>query len=230
MAVLFFDIQTIPSQDEKIAAAIAESVKPPANYTQAETIARWYREHFQAELDKRYRQTALDGLYGEICSIAWAFDDGEITVFCRDEQSGEPGLLQHFMQELREPNWDGRHLCVDKWVGHFISGFDLRFLWQRCVVNRVRPVLPLPLDARLWDERVFDTQQIWSGGQASGHSKLAALAQGLQLSASTGAGVDGANVYEYWLAGRYQDIAAYNRQSVSWARELYKRFLFLTDS
>ena len=228
MATLYIDIQTIPSQDPAVLERIMQAIRPPANYTQAETRAKWYRENLHSEAEKKYRQTALDGLLGEIFSIAWAVDDGEVLAFWRDEQSSERGLLDNFMQELADLTAaDGQRRRVRRWVGHCISGFDLRFLWQRCVVNQVRPSLALPLDARLWDERVFDTQLMWSGGSYGygGQSSLPALAQGLGLGEAVAMQAD--QVYQLWLAGRYDEIAVYNRQMLSQARELYRRMCFV---
>jgi hypothetical protein len=227
MTTLFIDIQTIPCQNQALIGQLAKSVKPPANYSQADSIAKWYQDNLKKEVEKKYRQTALDGLLGEIFSIAWAVDDGEVQAFWRDEQSSESGLLENFMQELAGlEDGLGNRRFIRRWVGHFISGFDLRFIWQRCVINRVRPTVCIPLDARAWDDRVFDTKFVWSGGAAySGQAGLDALAQGFGLQLA-GAG-NGNPVYEHWLAGRYDDIAEYNRRSLSQVRDLYRRMNFM---
>ncbi len=224
MATLYLDIQTIPSQQAQLIAQIRHSLKPPANYSQPDSIAKWYQQQLPAAAAKKHRQTALDGLYGEIFSIAWAIDDGAVMAFWRDDQASERSLLEQFMLELAEvSDSQGRRLPIRRWVGHYISGFDLRFLWQRCVICRVRPSLALPLDAGLWDDRVFDTSRMWNG-DSNGQSSLAALAQGLALAEQPG--LDGSQIYDLWLAGRYDEIAAYNRQAVSLSRALYKRMLF----
>ncbi|MGD0960863.1 MAG: hypothetical protein ABSB19_13740 [Methylomonas sp.] len=226
MTKIFLDIQTIPMQDETLIAQITQSIKPPGNYSQPDSIARWYKENLRSEAERRYRQTALDGLYGEICSIAWALDEGEVTVFWRDGLSGERGLLENFMAELAAlEDGQGRRRFIRTWVGHFISGFDLRFLWQRCVINRVRPSVALPIDAKPWDDRIFDTCLVWSGTHAGGgQSSLAALSQAFGLECKPG--LDGGRVYQDWLAGRYEAIAEYNRLAVANTRELYRRMNF----
>ncbi len=227
MATIFIDIQTIPSQNRTVIDRITQSIKPPANYSHPDSIAKWYRENLKAEVEKKYRQTALDGLHGEIFSIAWAIDDGKVLAFWRDEQSSERGLLQNFMSELAEPeDRHGKRLAVTKWVGHFITGFDLRFLWQRCVINRVKPTQLIPIDAKPWDDRVFDTKAVWTGnGPSTCHGSLEALSQAFGLG---GKGeTDDGKVYRDWLAGRYDEIAEANRQAVTNARELYRRMNFL---
>ena len=47
------------------------------------------------------------------------------------------------------------------WIGHNIVSFDLRFLWQRCLVLGIRPPVPLPLEGR--DGIVTDTMIEWAG-------------------------------------------------------------------
>jgi hypothetical protein len=226
MATLFIDIQTIPSQNPALIAQLKQSIKPPANYTQAESIAKWYRENLKAEAEKKYRQTALDGLHGEIFSIAWAIDEGEVIAFWRDAQASERGLLQNFMAELADlDDGCGGPLRISKWVGHYISGFDLRFIWQRCVINAVKPTVNIPIDAKPWDDRVFDTKIVWTGaGPGYGQGGLDAIAQAFGLNGKAG---DGGQVYDDWLAGDYDAIAAYNRQSVTNARKLYRRMNFM---
>ena len=225
MATLFFDVQTIPCQNPTLIKEITRSIKPPANYTQAETIAKLYKEHLKSETEKKYRQTALDGLYGEIFSIAWAIDDGQVLVFWRDEYASERGLLENFMLELADiHNHYGKPQSIHRWVGHYISAFDLRFLWQRCVINQVKPTVAIPFDAKLWDDRVFDTKQIWTGN-GNGQASLAALSKALALPEPLN--FDGNAVYQAWLEGRYQDIANFNRQAVINARELYRRMNFV---
>jgi hypothetical protein len=230
MTTLFFDIQTIPSQDQAIIQQITLDIKPPANYKQTNSINLWYQENLKTEVAKRYQQTALDGRYGEVFSIAWAVDDEPVTVFWRDELSSERGLLENFMNEMAHlEDQLGQRRYLHKWVGHYISGFDLRFFWQRCVINQVKPSIIIPLDAKPWDERIFDTQLMWSGNSpankqsADFHSLTQVL--GLQNPLE----LTGKQVYQAWLAGRYESIAEYNRQVVNHSRELYKRMLFMHD-
>ena len=37
------------------------------------------------------------------------------------------------------------------WIGHYITGFDLRFLWKRFIVNRIKPAVRIPYDAKPWE-------------------------------------------------------------------------------
>ncbi|WP_347989894.1 hypothetical protein [Methylomonas sp. AM2-LC] len=227
MATIFIDIQTIPLQDPQMIAHITQSIKPPATYKNPDSIAKWYQENLHKEAERRYVQTALDGLYGEIFSIAWAIDDQEVIAFWRDDLSSERGLLQTFMDEMAQlEDHTGQRRFIRQWVGHYISGFDLRFLWQRCVINRVKPSVVIPLDAKPWDERVFDTHTVWNGSYPNqAQTDLQSLAQAFGL--QDGSAKKASSVYQDWLAGRYEAIADFNRQSVNQARNLYRRMHFM---
>jgi hypothetical protein len=229
MATIFIDIQTIPLQDPQLIAHITETIKPPATYKHPDSIEKWYQENLPKEVKRRYQQTALDGLYGEIFSIAWAIDDQEVMAFWRDDLSSERGLLQHFMDEIAQlEDNKGQRRFIRQWVGHYISGFDLRFIWQRCVVNRVKPSVAIPLDAKPWDERVFDTHTMWNGSHNNNtQTDLPNLAKALGMEGNMHK--NGSSIYQDWLAGRYDAIADYNRQSVNHARNLYRRMRFLDE-
>ena len=69
---IYIDIETIPTQPETDAKLdIAETIKPPASMTKAETIADWhagsgkYAGVKDRKIDEAYRKTALDGTRGE---------------------------------------------------------------------------------------------------------------------------------------------------------------------
>ena len=69
---LYFDIETIPTTNQAITDKIRAEISAPANYTKPESIAKWFEENAESAYQEKYRKTALDGLYGEIISIAWA--------------------------------------------------------------------------------------------------------------------------------------------------------------
>jgi hypothetical protein len=223
---IFLDIETIPTQNDKLIQEIRDSIKPPANYSKPETIKKWMEENLEAEFDKKYRLTALDGLHGEIISIAWAFDDEEPQGIYRDS-IGEDELLARFYNSLsfvRDKR--GNRAVINKWVGHYITGFDLRFIWQRSVIKCVRPSVNIPYNAKPWDNNVFDTKIAWTGASSySGAGSLDALCKAFDLDGK--GDIDGSKVYDNWLAGNHAEIFEYNKDDVRKCRELYKRMNFI---
>ena len=109
MISVALDIETIPGQNNRqqfIDAAIA-NYKPPSSLTKeqacfalrytkeqakavskAEAVELWAKEYGALEAEglgeHEWRKTALDGTYGEVISIAWAVDDGDIDTVCRN--------------------------------------------------------------------------------------------------------------------------------------------------
>jgi len=231
MSNLYIDIETIPTQNLSVIQSIKESIKHPGNISKPETIEKWYAENLDAEFDKKYRMTALDGLYGEIISIAWAIDDDfPNAVFRSKGLTTETELLNGFFNELLSDLKDkyGNRQAISRWVGHYITGFDLRFIWQRCVINQVQPSIHIPYDAKPWDNKVFDTKVAWSGvSQYSGASSLGKLCEGMGYAGK--GDIDGSKVYDYWLAGKIEEIAEYNKDDVIKTRQLYKRMNFIQD-
>jgi hypothetical protein len=71
---LYFDIESIPSQAPDARDLVRATIKPPATYKKAETIAKWWEEDAPAAIEEAYRKQALDATSGElITAIAYAF-------------------------------------------------------------------------------------------------------------------------------------------------------------
>lgn len=224
---LYLDIETIPTQDERVKADIAASIHAPANYKKDEAIQKWFAEHEEEEFDKAYRKTALNGLVGEVICISWALGDCAVQHVYRTSKVGtEAELLVDFMLALRKglaiPNTD--RLIEPIWIGHYITGFDLRFLWQRYIMKKVIPLVNIPFDAKPWDKSVYDTKIKLSGMQSTGYGSLDAVSKimGHKIKGD----ITGATVWDAWLAGRFEDIATYCDDDVERVRDLHKRMTF----
>jgi hypothetical protein len=225
---IFLDIETLPTRDEQVIAKLESKISPPGNITKPESIDKWMAENKATTLDSAIRKTSFDGLYGELLSIAWAINDNDVVVIHQGIYGNERELINAFFKSIN-PLYDerGNRAVISQWVGHWILNFDLRFLWQRCVVLGIKPPLRIPYDAKPWDDIVFDTKVAWTGlGQYSGVGKLDDLAQAFGMDAK--GDLDGSKVYDYWLAGRIEEIAEYNKQDVEKTRKLYKLMNFIS--
>ena len=212
---IFFDLETIPDPNSSVDEYL-EKIEAPGNYKKPESIEKWKQEKGREEAEQQYRKTALDGLYGEICSIAWAIDDDEVQSYTRDESLSEAALLSRFLQFISEAKSRTRPV----WVGHNILEFDLKFLQQRFWVNNINPAeygVVLPVNER-HGTHVFDTMKAWAGWR--GYVKQDALCKAFGLPVSD---MDGSQVYDAWLAGEYEKIREYNESDVETVRELYRR-------
>lgn len=218
------DIETVPTTDKQYIEEITASITPPKSMSKPETIAKWELEEKPMLVEEAVAKTALDGTFGRICSIAWAFDDKEATGICsRDEVE----LLEMFFTACSEHfkevgNGMGFHM-----VGHGISGFDLRFMWQRAVINRIEPSSLIPWNAKAWDESIKDTMVMWNPGSDK-RIKLHTLCHILGVpSPKDKNGITGADIPRLWKESRnnkkvLQTILKYNIDDVVAERDCYR--------
>ncbi len=222
MSTITFDIETLPSDDSGIIADIAAGIKPPGNLKKAETIEAWERDEKPAAVLEAVRKTGLDGTYGRICCIGFAVDDEPVECSFGNEED----VLRNFFRWLngaaRISDYTDRQSAI--FVGHNVLSFDLRFLWQRCVVNGIRPPAIIPFNAKPWDGKVFDTMTAWNPARERSIS-LDKLCRALGVPSSKG-DLDGSKVAEYWQAGRHQEVAAYCMADVEAVRQCHKRMVF----
>ena len=208
---VFIDIETIPVQCPDRRAKLLADAKPPANYSKPETIAKW-REDNAADI---IAKTALDPAAGHICSIAWAVGDDEVQV----AQTGasldnEASVIDEFFDALPK-------VGMARFIGHYISGFDLRFIMCRAIVLGVKVPALWPRDPKPWDQQVFDTMTAWAG--TKGSISLDRLCEALGIESPKGE-LTGAGVAQAWQDGRFDEIAAYNRGDVEAVREVFRKF------
>ncbi len=222
MATITFDIETLPTNDAGIIADIAAGIKSPGNLKKAETIEAWERDEKPGAVLEAVKKTALDGTFGRICCIGFAVDDEPVECSFGNEED----VLRNFFRWLngaaRISDYTDRQSAI--FVGHNVLSFDLRFLWQRCVVNGIRPPAIIPFNAKPWDGKVFDTMTAWNPARERSIS-LDKLCRALGVPSSKG-DLDGSKVAEYWQAGRHQEVAAYCMADVEAVRQCHRKMVF----
>jgi DNA polymerase elongation subunit (family B) len=212
---IVFDIETIPVQDEVIIKKIADEIKAPATMKKAETITNWEQNDKQSAIDEAVAKTSFDGAYGSICCIGWAIDDGEIKSVIGKERF----IIQSFFNDILEAGKDAfKYANVTMkpvFIGHNVSAFDLRFLFQRAVVLGIKPPYCIPFNAKSWDSQIYDTMTSFAG-----------FGNRISLDKLSNNTMTGADVYPMYKEGRIDDIAAYCRDDVNLTRSVYKRLSF----
>jgi len=222
----FTDIETIPQQPaEQARKAIAETIQPPGTMSKPETIQEWregtgkYAGVREASIEEAYRRTSFDGSKGQICSLALAIEDGApVSFFATPGQRTEADILQDYFQCLRDST-KGR---PPLFIGHFIGGFDLRFLYQRAVICGVNPGFQIPHNGR-HGQHYFDTMVEWAGFKGS--ISLDNLCRALGIPGKEG-GLDGSQIWDCYQLGQFAEIEEYNRQDVERVRGVYRRMMF----
>jgi hypothetical protein len=154
--------------------------------------------------------TSFDGAFGRILCIAYAFDDGPVQALSGDEED----VLRQFWELARD---------ADLFVGHNVMDFDLRFIYQRSVVCKVRPSRNLNF-ARYRSDPIYDTMREWvKWANATVGLEHVALALGLPTPKE---GIDGSQVFEFYKAGKTDEIVEYCKRDVETTRAVYRRMTF----
>lgn len=234
---LFIDLESIPDQRPDAFDRYLDAVKPPGNLKKQETIDKWMVENAETVALENFKKTGLNGLHGEICSIAWALDDNDIFVITRGLKpvGSETDLLnlfwEHLLQDIRE--YSERREDVNwprlQWIGHNLLDFDLRFLKQRSIIRGIKPAQMIPADARHGGDHVFDTMKEWAGWR--GYIKQSDLVEAFGIGLPDWADedlaeVDGSKVWDIYREQDYSLIAEYNRLDVYYVREIHKRMTY----
>lgn len=223
---IFFDIETLPSNDVRLIDEITESISPPARMSKPETIAKWEIEEKPAAILEAVAKTSLDGGTGRLASIAFAVGSGDILCEVAVEADGtssedtERWLIGAFFDacEQVKKEFAGAPPIM---AGHNILQFDLRWLWKRAIVLGVTVPWWWPHDAKSWDQdRVYDTMIAWEGH--GGRIRQDTLARRLGIVGKAG-GMDGSQVAQAWTDGEFERIRSYCADDVRCVREIYRR-------
>lgn len=213
MEPFYIDIETIPNQDPAYLEKLRSEVKAPATYKKPESIAEWLAENRDIAAIEALGKTSFDPASGHICTIAWADDQGDILSAHAATVGQEGDVLRALFSHLSfKPR---------QFIGHYISGFDLRFILCRAVILGVPIPRAIPRDVKPWSPSVFDTMVAWAG--AKGSISQDRLCDALGLSGK--GDFDGSKVAAAWAAGEHEKIEAYCRDDVATVREIHRKFV-----
>ena len=214
--ILTFDIETLPCIDSGLIERLKGTVKPPATFKKQESIEKWYAENLESELDNVIRKTSLDGAYGRIACIGFAYKDNE--VLCTDHDQSEAEVIQEFYEYLSD-------LPVNTiFCGHYITGFDLPFLKQRSIINGIQPPACLlkAMNAKPWDDCIADTKLMWSQDK---NRQLSLDTLCFVLGLSSKGDFNGSMVAETWHKDP-QKVIDYCKHDVEITKQVYKKLTF----
>jgi predicted PolB exonuclease-like 3'-5' exonuclease len=168
--------------------------------------------------DEAIRATALDGSLGEIIAIGFALDDVPAEALIRSLEGSERELIADFFGRLPAPAQASPVI-----VGHNIE-FDVRFLWQRCVVLGLCPSLALTAEDRA---RTSCTMQTWAGRwNRDRWPSLHQLCLALGVPSPKADGVDGSQVFDLVRSGAMDRVRDYCRADVEAVRAVHRRLTF----
>ena len=191
-----------------------------------------YLEDIVVEEERCYQLGSLSATSGRVLSIAVhegpvaGLDFGveqssrEVVFGISEdgEEQDEKKSLQAFLEFMKDFDCD-----TDEIVGHNLVGFDLPFIFQRCLVNGIvaKPLVDLG-EYRV--RGVFDTMHAWWLG-AKRNVSLDDIAWALGIESSKTATAEGSKVFELYQAGKLAEIREYNLNDVRVTRKVYERMV-----
>lgn len=222
---LFLDIETLGTNDKRVMQEIADGIKVPGNMSKAETIAKWEADDKPKLIEDAIAKTALDGTFGRVCCITYAFGDEPVEGFIdRDEKV----VLTKFFEAVNKASKSASSSAMmmrPTVIGHNVHSFDLKFMWKRCIINGIKPHPLLPWHEKAWSDSIHDTMIMWDSAPDKRISlhKLC-LVLGIQ-SPKDLHGMDGSDVALLWQKREYNKILAYGKDDTAAMRECYRRMV-----
>lgn len=203
---IFLDIETLPTQNATTQARVVEKLKAPANYKKQEVIDKWILDNSEAAI----RKTSLSALYGTVLCVGIAIGDDTPEVLVGDELD----ILKQLEKKIES---------VDNpiFVGHYVREFDIKFLIQRQMINGLKPIFNYA--EPYYQRPILDTMEMFCVNPRDSVS-LDNLCYVLGVETPKG-DIDGSKVYDYWLAGKHQEIYDYCGGDVVAMRECFYKLV-----
>ncbi len=198
---LFLDIETIPAPEEK--KAILKEIH-----------SKKVRDGKKIEVDfeQYHAATSFDGAFGKIICIGYAKDSEPADIFFGEEKQ----ILKNFWLVAAGAR---------KFIGFNVMDFDLRFIYQRSIINGVPPTQNLNF-ARYRSDPIYDCMHEWNKWDQRSHISLDTLAKALGLPSSKDGGIEGKDVWKAYQDNRQQEIYDYCKRDVEVTREIYRKMTF----
>lgn len=209
--ILVADIETIPNMD--VADLIPE---PKANGVLKDPVK------IAADIEKKKAEAVdkmgLDPNFGRICVIGYARRiDGEIST--SDHRLEE--AADEAEREVLSAFWEKAKMCAR--IATFNgAGFDIPFIMRRSWLLGVKPTRTFETVA--WkcatgEANHIDVRLVLSDGDARAKGTMDLYGK-LKLGRGKTEGMDGSQVWEYWQAGRLDEIADYCKDDCGTTLEL----------
>lgn len=217
---------------EKACAELGMTNADEIKYTPKDKALEMWVERFRDEkledaAQEEYRKTSFDGGKGHIAVIGLAIGDAipfaieSVNAVGEYDAKWEAETIREAFCRIS----DAYSACSDMrpvFVGHNVTNFDLRFLFQRAVVLGIKPPSIIPFHAKPWDAHIFDTMIAWAG--VGNRISLDNLCKALGIE---GKGeISGADVWPMIQAGKIAEVAEYCVHDVEITRDAFYRLSF----
>lgn len=199
MNKLFFDIETIPVDEEK-------------HPILKELYDRSLDDGKKVGTFEEYiAQTSFDGAFGRIVCLGWVFNEEKTESISGSESE----IIKKFW-EIAEK--------ADLFIGYNLLDFDLRFIYQRSVILGIKPSKEINL--RYYSNSpVYDLMWEWVKWKKP-TTKLHNLAKAMGIPSSKDGEIEGKDVAKAYMDGRIKEICQYCEKDVEVTRAIYKKLTF----
>lgn len=194
---LFFDIETLPAEE--------------SDFKKLEKIYKTKKKKgiHKGTLEEYIEMTGLDGTWGRIFCISYAFNDDPIDCLSGDEKD----IIKSFWKLAVD---------ADMYIGFNVLDFDLKFIIQRSIIHQIQPTVDIPF-ARFRNFPVYDIMWEWTKWQSK--ISMDELAHAMNLKSSK-KDLDGSQVHEYYQKGKLKEIEKYCNADVELTRQIFKKMNF----
>lgn len=199
---IVFDLETLPGAEKPGPM----DIKVPANYKDPVKIEAFRND--PKKIDEAWKKQALSYIDGRIHSIGFKIGtDPTGVVFSHNDERKVLLEFQDAVVSAFNAHYGSDTVYGTTWVGHNIKGFDLPYLWLRARkynCDKLLQILGLTPD----DIKFADTMQ-WAC-VTDKYKGFVSLDRACVMFGLPGkGGMDGSQVFDYWQAGRDQEIANY---------------------
>jgi predicted PolB exonuclease-like 3'-5' exonuclease len=233
-AKIHLDIETIPSTDQCPVIDVSdyyiptmEHVPPHKSLKDVDKIKKYKDEKLasmiadvyvkmakdKAKIESEWRKESLCSYKGRILCISWGINDEPLQ--CIDSIGGEKEMLNTLLENIAD-------YYVPSFVGVNVKQFDLPFIFHRALHHGAFKLADIiRVDSGATKYRDEDLMELAFGGLIyKPMISLDNLCKLLGVTSPKGE-ITGANVLDFYLKGKIEDIKKYCNKDVEASRQCY---------
>jgi hypothetical protein len=245
---IYIDIETLRSPEEhrlQILADVKENFKAPSTLSKAQaaidlglTDAKEIKFTSKDDMISRWENELAESKSADVARAKWektSFnpDVAPIACICIDvggdtvrfdikSLGSESMMLKCFHEHIDSMcSRNGLEVRKPNFIGHYITKFDLPFIWKRSVINNVSTCKNVKWNDAKHGYNCYDTMTAWAGyGNSISADNLCAI---LGIKGKT-EGMDGSLVYDTWQTDP-QKVIDYCHDDVAMVKAIHERLI-----